>query len=249
MRDDDLTILLTVLRGGGGGGYSMDTTSLVSYWQLEEASGDRADAWGSNDLTPTNTPANAAGIVGNAAAFVSASSQQLVCASNATLQTGNIDHTVSAWIYPTASPGSACIICKTDADSGAAADGYEWMLYTVGTKVRFLVGKGPTGSGAGNSSNVTSDVDFNLNAWNYVEGFYDNAGTLGVVVNGTLKTGASAVVPSVTTGSVRIGAIGPGSSYFGGRIDEASFWKRLYTTDERAYLYNGGAGRVPSFLA
>lgn len=248
MKDKLAALMVTMLKGGGG--YSMDTTSLISYWQLEEASGDRADAWGSNDLTPTNTPANAAGIVGNAVALVTASSQQLVVASNATLQSGNIDHTISAWIYPTANSSSSCIVCKTDIDAAANAAGYEWMLYQVSnTKVRFLVGKGGNGTGT-NSSNVTSDVDITLNAWNYVEGFYDAANVLvGVVVNGTVKTAASTTVPGTSTGSVRIGAIGPGSSYFGGRIDEVSFWKRLLTSDERAYLYNGGAGRVPSFLA
>lgn len=239
-----------ILNFGGGGGYSMDTTSLVSYWRLEEASGTRVDAFGSNDLTPTNTPANAAGIVGNAVALVTASSQQLVAASNATLQSGNIDHTISAWIYPTANSSSSCIVCKTDVDMASNAAGYEWMLYQVSnTKVRFLVGKGGNGTGT-SSSNVTSDVDITLNAWNYVEGFYDAANALvGVVVNGTVKTAASTTVPGTSTGSVRIGAIGPGSSYFGGRIDEVSFWKRLLTTGERDYLYNGGAGRTPSFLA
>lgn len=227
------------------------TLSLVSYWQLEEASGTRVDAYGDNDLTPTNTPANAAGIVGNAAAFVSASSQQLVCANNATLQSGNIDHTIAAWVYPTAQSSSACIVCKTDVDAAANAAGYEWMLYQVSlTKVRFLVGKGGNGTGATNSFSVTSDVDLTINAWNYVEGFWDAANVLvGVVVNGTVKTASSTTVPGTSTGSLRIGAIGPGSSYFGGRVDEVGFWKRLHTSDERTAQYNGGAGRAPSFLA
>lgn len=226
------------------------TLGLVSYWQLEEASGTRVDAWGSNDLTPTNTPANATGIVGNAAAFVAASSQQLSVASNATLQSGNIDHTVAAWIYPTAAPGSAGILCKADVDSAANAAGYEWMLYTVGSKVRFLVAKGGNGTGSTNSYSVTSDVDFTLNAWNYVEGYYDAAtGTVGVVVNGTVKTGTSTTTPGTSTGAVRFGTVAAGSSYFGGRIDEVGFWKRLKTTDERAADFNGGAGRAPTFLA
>lgn len=226
------------------------TLNLVSYWQLEEASGTRVDAWGSNDLTPTNTPANATGIVGNALALVSASAQQLSVTSNATLQSGNIDHTVHAWIYPTAAPGSAGIICKADVDSAANAAGYEWMLYTVGSKVRFLVAKGGNGTGSTNSFSVTSDVDFTLNAWNYVEGYYDAAtGTVGVVVNGTVKTGTSTTTPGTSTGAVRIGTVAAGSSYFGGRVDEVSFWKRLLTSDERTAQYNGGSGRAPSFLA
>lgn len=225
------------------------TLSLVSYWQLEEVSGTRVDSFGDNDLTPTNSPVNATGIVGNAVALVGSSSQQLVVANNATLQSGNIDHTIAAWFYPTTLT-SGCIVTKNDVDVGFNAAGYEWMLYQVSnTKVRFLVARGGGGSGNG-SSNVTSDVDVTLNAWNYVEGFYDATNALvGVVVNGTVKTASSLTVPGTSTGSVRIGAIGPGSSYMTGRIDEVAFWKRLLTTDERAAQYNGGAGRAPSFLA
>lgn len=249
MRDDLLAIFAAaVLKPNRG--LSLDPTGLVSYWKLEEASGTRVDSWGDNDLTPTNAPANAAGKVGNALALINTSSQQLSVANNATLQSGNIDHTVHAWIYPTSAPGSSGIVCKADVDSAANAAGYEWMLYTVNSKVRFLVAKGGNGTGSTNSYSVTSDVDFTLNAWNYVEGFYDAAtGTVGVVVNGTVKTGTSTTTPGTSTGAVRFGTVAAGSSYFGGRIDEVGFWKRLFTASDRAYVYNGGEGRTPAFLA
>lgn len=224
------------------------TLSLVSYWQLEEVSDTRVDSFGDNDLTPTNSPVNATGIVGNAAALVRASSQQLSVANNATLQTGNIDHTIACWIYPTSTATPMGIVCKANVDAAANADGYEWMLYVVDSNIRFLVARGGGGSGT-SSATVTSDVSFTLNAWNYVEGYYDDAGTIGVVVNGTVKTAASTTVPGTSTGAVRIGSIASGGSYFDGRVDEVAFWKRLLTTDERAAQYNGGAGRAPSFLA
>lgn len=235
MRNDDLTVLLAVLRGGGGGGYSMDTTSLVSYWKLEEASGTRSDSYGTNHLTPTNTPGNAAGKLGNAVALVGASSQVLVCANNATLQSGNIDHTVHAWVYPGSVTGAQCIVAKTNEDTPNAA-GYEWMLYLNGDKVSFLLA-----NGAGSIQVLTSDAAVSLNTWYYVEGYYDDAGTLGVVVNATVKTAARTTTPATTTGSLRIGGI-PSTYYLTGRVDEVAFWKRLLTTDERAAIYNGGSG-------
>ena len=41
------------------------STSLVSYWELEESSGTRTDSHGSNDLTAINTPGQGTGIQGN----------------------------------------------------------------------------------------------------------------------------------------------------------------------------------------
>lgn len=238
------TLMLTMLRSGSG--LPLPLTSLVSYWKLEEASGSRADSYGTNTLSPTNTPGNAAGISGNAAAFVGASSQQIVVADNASLRSGNIDHTISAWVYPGSVTGLQCIACKADSDT-ANFDGYEFMLYLNGTNVVFLVSKGTGGTG-NNTDTISSDVTVSTNTWYYVEGYFNaTGGILGVAVNTTVKTKTSATIPGTTTGSFRIGAI-QSNYYLTGRVDEVSFWKRLLTTDERAYLYNSGAGRT-LFLA
>ncbi len=221
------------------------TLSLISYWKLEEASGTREDSVGSNDLSPTNAPTNAPGRLGNAAAFVGASSQQLSVASNATLQSGNIDHAVAAWVYPASLTGLQVVVAKANGDSANPPDGYEWSLYLNGDKCVFLISKVTGGSG-NNTSSVTSDATLTANAWNYVEGYYDDAGTLGVVVNGTVKTDASLTVPGTSTGSLRIGAI-QATYYLTGRVDEVGFWKRLLTSAERSALYNSGNG-FNSFL-
>ena len=74
-------------------------TNLVSYWTLDEASGTRADSHGTNHLTPTNAPVGATGKIGNGCDFESSSAQYLSCASNPTLQTGDVDFTIAAWVY------------------------------------------------------------------------------------------------------------------------------------------------------
>jgi hypothetical protein len=50
---------------------------LVSYWKLDEASGTRVDAVGTNHLTPTNAPIGALGKIGNACDFEADSTQFL----------------------------------------------------------------------------------------------------------------------------------------------------------------------------
>ena len=77
------------------------TDGLVSCWDLDEASGTRYDAYGTNDLTDYNTVGQAAGVNGYAGSFISANSEYLAHSDNADLSTGNIDFTVMAWVYPT----------------------------------------------------------------------------------------------------------------------------------------------------
>jgi len=216
------------------------TLSLISYWKLEEASGTRDDTVGSNDLTPTNAPGNAAGKLGNAAAFVGSSSQRLTKTSNAGLQTGNIDFTVAAWVYPESVTGTQCIIAKTDEDTGNA-NGYEYMLYLNGNKISLLVANGAAGIQV-----LTSDATVSVNTWYYVEGYHDDAGTLGVAINTTVKTAARTTTPVANTTSLRFGGV-PSKYYLTGRVDDAGFWKRLFTTNERTALYNSGNG-FNSFL-
>src|SRR6187431_54120 len=59
----------------------------------------RADSVGAETLADNASVAQIAGKVGNAAHFARASSQFLSRASNANLQTGDIDFTLAAWVY------------------------------------------------------------------------------------------------------------------------------------------------------
>src|SRR6056300_304684 len=71
-RSTTLTGILAAGGGGGGGGGTsvVSTTDLVSFWKLDEASGTRVDAFGSNDLTDNNTVGQGTGTVyANAADF------------------------------------------------------------------------------------------------------------------------------------------------------------------------------------
>ena len=63
--------------------------SLVSYWILGEASGERADSHDSNPLTDNNTVGQAAGKITNAADFIPGNSEYLNHADNASLSFGD----------------------------------------------------------------------------------------------------------------------------------------------------------------
>jgi len=75
------------------------STSLISYWKLEEASNTRSDAVDGNNLADINSTGTIVGIRGQAALFTATASNGLLGGNPTNLQTGNINFSVSSWIY------------------------------------------------------------------------------------------------------------------------------------------------------
>lgn len=71
--------------------------NLISYWKLDESSGDAADSIGGNTLTNTNTVTYASAKINNGAVLSDASKQTLRKASNTIFPTGSAT-SVSAWV-------------------------------------------------------------------------------------------------------------------------------------------------------
>ena len=86
--------------------------NLVAYWKLDEASSTRNDSVGTNHLTSNNSVGQATGKLNYAANFVAANSQYLSIADNADLSVGDIDFTVSAWIWLDSAGGARGIVGK-----------------------------------------------------------------------------------------------------------------------------------------
>src|SRR3990167_8093050 len=101
-------------------------TNLISYWKFDEASGNAADSQGSETLTNNATITYSAGALNNAADLVAASSQYFSRASNANLQTGDIDYTISCWVKLTTKAANFTIITKSQV-GGVSASDYEFI--------------------------------------------------------------------------------------------------------------------------
>ena len=71
------------------------TDSLISYWKLDEASGNATDSHGTNTLTDTNTVTSVAGKINTARYFTNANTEFFTLADNASLSTGDIDFTIN----------------------------------------------------------------------------------------------------------------------------------------------------------
>jgi len=99
----------------GGAGFSPDngalTTSLIAFWPLNESAGTREDIFAGHDLSDNNTVGNAAGILGQAALFVSTDSEHLLHTNTGTLTTGDVNFSMSTWFRLT-STGNYTFISK-----------------------------------------------------------------------------------------------------------------------------------------
>lgn len=219
------------------------TTGLISWWSLDETSGNRADSHGSNTLTDNNTVLSAAGKQGNAADFERDNTEYLSIVDNAGLSTGDIDFTVGGWVKNESLTNTNTVIAKRD-DSD-----YEYSLGTSNTGPNhqfFFQINAPVTVYEGNA--ISTGV------WYFVVAWHDATNDLIYIQvnNGTAAsqaTGGSA--PSDTTAPFIIGNnnVSATPRPHDGLIDELFFYKRILTADERTWLYNAGAGRAYSELS
>jgi len=222
------------LMGAGTAGSSPLHDSLISFWNLDEASGTRNDSVGTNHLTDNNTVTQAVGKIAEAAQFTRANSESLSIASNATLVTGDIDFTFAAWVYQDSSPGAGSTYY-------IASKAPEWILLVenVGSRLDFYIN---------DTLRVRADA-FGAPptaTWYFVVVWHDaTANTINIQVNnGTVNSQATgATVPPTSTNPFYLGQYGSGATFWDGRIDAVGFWKRVLTAAERTSLYNSGNGQ------
>lgn len=205
--------------------------NLIAHWRLEELSGERKDAIGTNHLADINTVGQAEGRLGKAASFGGpALEEALSIADNAALSMGDIDFTIAGWArFDTLGPGG--LVSKWQAGS------LEYMVFFNGAGLEFHV------SANGVSSvSVISNTAISVGNWYLFVAWHDTtANTINISVN----DGVSVSLAHSTGVHNGVSAFHLGRAefdYFTGRLDSVSIWKRALTPSERTQLYNGGAG-------
>lgn len=217
-------------------------TSLISWWDLEEASGTRKDAHGTNDLTDAGSVTNALGRgnVGLAADFESGdASDYLTIADNASLSVADEAFTVACWVKPESLPGTnMAVVHKGGSSLTAVANPYE--LHYLGSTSRWRIGVSNNTTRTA-VSHTTPPV---AGRWQCVIAWHDpNANTINIQVdNGDVVKASHTAGAYDDAGTFRVGADGTGGSRFDGLIDSVVFSKRVWTAEERSRFYNGGVG-------
>lgn len=221
------------------------TTGLVSYWDLEEASGTRYDLHGSNNLTDNNTVTSAAGKIGNAALFTSANSEYLSItdASQTGLEpSGNMSW--SFWVYFNSVPGAGS--GATFLGKGDGNQKYQIHYSGNGEGIRLLFYP---------SSGTYKGVDHawtpSTSTWYHIVITFNSTASTNnfqIFINNskTSRTGASAPCGSISgnTNPFIIGANteSPTTYFMNGRIEEVGMWGKVLSDAEVSDLYNSGNG-------
>ncbi|MDV2503070.1 MAG: LamG-like jellyroll fold domain-containing protein [bacterium] len=218
--------------------------NLVAHWKLNEASGTRVDAHtiGPYGLADNNTVTQATGKIGNAAQFTAANSEWLTHGLTADLGLGlDTDFTLAIWVYLDSKPANKMYIVFNHA-ANPDADALYDIRWDNGTdRFEFIVGDG-TSIGEVEANNLGAP---STATWYFIVAWHDKtADTLKIQVNdGTVDSLSWTNGTRNANGTLDLGRDGwSGDQYFNGRLDSASFWKRVLTSTERTDLYNGGAG-------
>lgn len=216
-------------------------TNLISYWKLDEASGNALDAHGSNDLTDTNTVGSATGKISNARDFENGSNQYFTHADSSDLSTGDIDFSFSFWMNPESFPSFESVFTKDDFSGNREYGSY---YDTSANRLKFYV-FGFVGGGFFVEVACNNFGAMSAGTWYHVVCWHDSVNDqIGIAINaGTADTASCPNGCIDGTAPFRIGQLGGGATNsFDGLIDEFGFWKRVLTSQERTDLYNGGAG-------
>jgi len=204
------------------------TTNLVSYWKMNESSGNAVDELGTNTLTNSGVT-YAAAKINNGAVFNNVSTTYLEKASVASVT----DFSFSFWLKMTSWGSANPIIDKLPGGTGYRVwGGTSWsgLLLTVnGTNWSYVW-------------TPTTGVWYHL-VWTYSGGtayLYKDGNTTPV----DTKTGLTLTDGSQTLG---FGNRAAHDQKMDGALDEVGYWSRAITSSEVSQLYNGGSGLTYPF--
>ena len=220
------------------------TTSLVSYYNIDEASGSSlADSVGSNTLTATGTTV-VAGIKGNARNF-NGSTDFLSKTSPIGLPAGATSKSISAWIKPTnTDPGGNIVTWGNGADAGQE---HISSIVTF-TGITYLY---TDGVNANNNLTITGLEIPAAGVWSHFVFMVDNNNNWKYYLNAVLKRSGvfPTVVNTATATLLRVGRRTdqdgtPNDAFWPGGIDELGIWSKVLSQTEVSDLYNSGNGNT-----
>lgn len=210
------------------------TDGLVGYWPMDNTRGTSLTdhtATANDGAFTGGTPAWVAGKFGNAMDIYGVRLDRAAIPHHASYNANNA-YSISFWMYPINGYRLQNIFTKGDnkVELGSSNQNAMWTYFGTGW--------------------VNTDIGFTLNSavWKHIVIIYDPAATPAkqVYVNGSLKASSTTVGtpdPALNTDPI---AFSSASNLSSARYDDVAIWNRGLTTDEIAYLYNGGTGNIVS---
>ena len=213
---------------------------LVSWWALEEDSGDAADSHGTNHLTRSGTINNADAKQGKGINFQNIPGRYLSLANNASVNFGHEDFTIGCWFKPEDlyEDGDYPMPFIHKGNAGGATY-YEYFLgVNTSKKVKLLT----RGGGISWGSVMTTGNWYFAVGWHVAS---ENKSYLqvnnGSALSYTDTQGGGTTYNDIWFGRIRRIGVEAGIK---GIVDEMFVYRRALNDDERSWLYNDGMGRA-----
>ncbi len=215
------------------------TDNLVSYWNLDESSGNAIDAHDSNDGTVTGATQGASGLINDAYSFGGAG-DYIAIGNPANLQ---LTSAMSVSLWCNTSSNTRSIITK--GLSRGNADERDWDIFGNGTNLIFVISNGSTYfvNAAAAWPDMSSGFHHIVCTW--------SGSAAAVYVDGSpFATDATGSGTPTTANILYLGGKHSSQPYeFLGTLDEVGIWSRELTSGEVTSLYNSGAGLAYPFSA
>lgn len=215
------------------------TDNIVSYWKLDESSGNAADSVGSITLTNNNSVSYLAGLINNAADFGSANTSKSLGQTSATpIASYASDQTYSAWVYFSGDPTTGTNLIWETAWSGSTY----LALYTSGGNITVRV----------QGAQVDTAQSITQNTWHHVCFTLTSGGTFNLYFNGTNIKNTTLTPGGGYGGNSGFelggdGVVNGAGWWLKGRVDEVGVWSRVLSSSECQQLYNSGSGLAYPF--
>ncbi len=217
------------------------TTNLVSYYKLDESSGNASDTVGANNLTNNGTTGYASALINNGIDLGTTNSSKWLSSSTeyGISATGAI--TISLWLKMRTEISSSeqCFLARSviNASGSSIQMSYE---YNSGTRrVRFLR------YGSTNSLQYYT-ITMGTANWHHFVVTFDGSTILGYVDGVQRTTEANSGTQSIGGTAMSVGATG-GTLHTSAYMDEIGVWSRALSGAEVTSLYNSGAGLAYPF--
>ncbi len=219
---------IMMLMGRGGDSASPLLTDLLSYWKMDETTGNRVDSHGSNDLSVVGTVGYAVGKLGNA---VTCTGSENYLTKAAGINISPTGFTVWGWIR-------LAVDTRTFLIAGQNGSNIRWYLGYYGSNAwRFYV---YDSSLAADSIGIVTQAP-TLNAWYFLCGRYNPTTKKAELrLNASAWALGAALGTGPTTDSNNLKIAGNSSSNC--NIDSVGIANRYYSDAEVDELYNSGNG-------
>lgn len=210
------------------------TDNLVSYWKLDESSGNAADSVGSNTGTNNGTVTYSTGKINNGAVF-NGSSQYFTVGTS--LLSNYTALTVAGWVKLDVNNTYMRFVSKTDSST------YNQMIRLTNT------GKLVAHVHTTTETTITGSTTLSTGTWYHFAYTYDGS-NINLYLNGSTDATQVSKTGTLPTKAqtVNIGRESAGSEYIDGMLDEIGIWSRALSGAEISELYNSGNGLAYPFV-